>query len=102
MKDNPVSSFVDNIYINSNTMVAAHQCDVQNSLVSLPPVVYPQIDLPFVGSENLGRVSEPVNGGYAISKQMMMEMGAAYAKQYGFCSSFPILARPIRCGRSHQ
>ena len=93
MKANPVYSFVDNIYINSNTMVATHRCGIQKFIGVSSACVYPRSgNLPFVESEIWDGYPEPINGGYAISKRMMMEMGKAYAQQYGFCSSFPILA----------
>lgn len=93
MKENPVSSFVDNIYINSNTLVAAHRCEIPKFIGVSSACVYPRIgNLPFVESEIWAGYPEPINGGYALSKRMMMEMGRAYAQQYGFCSSFPILA----------
>ena len=93
MKDHPVASFVDNIYINSNILVAAHKYGIQKFIGVSSACVYPRVgNLPFVESEIWEGYPEPINGGYALSKRMMMEMGKAYAKQYGFHTSFPILA----------
>jgi GDP-L-fucose synthase len=93
MKEHPVASFVDNIYINSNILVAAHRYGIQKFIGVSSACIYPRIGkLPFVESEIWDGYPEPINGGYALSKRMMMEMGQAYAQQYGFSSSFPILA----------
>ena len=93
MKDHPVSSFVDNIYINSNILVAAHKFGIEKFIGVSSACVYPRVgNLPFVESEIWEGYPEPINGGYALSKRMMMEMGKAYAQQYGFHASFPILA----------
>ena len=93
MKDHPVESFVDNMYINSNLMVAAHHIGVQRFIGVSSACVYPRIgNLPFVESEIWHGYPEPINGGYALSKRIMMEMGKAYAQQYDFYAVFPVLA----------
>ena len=76
MKEHPVASFVDNIYINSNILVAAHRYGIQKFIGVSSACIYPRIGkLPFVESEIWDGYPEPINGGYALSKRMMMEMG---------------------------
>ena len=55
--------------------------------------VYPKHgSLPYTEDAVWGGYPEPFNGPYALSKRAMMDMGKAYAKQYGFHCVFPTLA----------
>lgn len=93
MKDHPVESGMDNYHINLNVLEAAHQSGARSFVGVSSACVYPKHgELPYRESAVWGGYPEPFNGPYALSKRSMMDMGRAYAKQYGFHCVFPILA----------
>ena len=93
MDERSSSVFLLIIFISTATYCVAHKFGIEKFIGVSSACVYPRVgNLPFVESEIWEGYPEPINGGYALSKRMMMEMGKAYAQQYGFHASFPILA----------
>ena len=93
MKDHPVESGLDNYRINTNVLDASFQSGVRSFVGVSSACVYPKHgQLPYIETEVWGGYPEPFNGPYALSKRAMMDLGRAYASQYGFHCTFPILA----------
>lgn len=93
MKDHPVESGLDNYRINLNVLDAAYKSGAHSFVGVSSACVYPKNGaLPYTEDSVWGGYPEPFNGPYALSKRAMMDMGKAYAKQYGFHCVFPILA----------
>ena len=93
MKDHPVESGLDNYRLNINILEASFRSGVQSFIGVSSACIYPKNGkLPYVETEVWGGYPEPLNGPYALSKRAMMDLGRAYAKQFGFHCTFPILA----------
>ena len=93
MKDHPVESGLDNYRINLNVLDAAYKSKAKSFVGVSSACVYPKSGrIPYIEEAVWGGYPEPFNGPYALSKRAMMDMGKAYAKQYGFHCVFPILA----------
>ena len=93
MKDHPVESGLDNYRINLNVLDAAYKSKAKSFVGVSSACVYPKSGrIPYTEEAVWGGYPEPFNGPYALSKRAMMDMGKAYAKQYGFHCVFPILA----------
>lgn len=93
MKDHPVESGLDNYRINLNVLDASLKSGADSFVGVSSACVYPKNGaLPYTEDAVWGGYPEPFNGPYALSKRAMMDMGKAYAKQYGFHCVFPILA----------
>ena len=93
MKDHPVESGQDNLRMNLNALEASYLCGAESFVGVSSACVYPkQANQPYIEADIWQGYPEPFNGSYALSKRMMMDLGRAYAKQYGFHTVFPILA----------
>ena len=93
MRDHPVDSGLDSARMNLNTLDAAHQTGAQRFIGASSACVYPRdCPVPFEEDQIWNGYPEPTNGPYALSKRLMMDLGAAYHRQYGLSVSFPILA----------
>lgn len=93
MKDNPVASGVDNLRMNVNVIEAANAVQVDSFVGVSSACVYPKYGTqPYTEQAIWDGYPEPLNGPYALSKRMMMDLGRAYAKQYNMHCVFPILA----------
>ena len=92
MKDHPVESGMDNYRININILEASYLSGAKSFVGISSACVYPkQGVLPYCETEVWGGYPEPFNGPYALSKRAMMDVGRAFASQYGFHCVFPIL-----------
>ncbi len=93
MKSNAVSSGKDNLRINLNCLEAAYEVGVESFIGVSSACVYPKFGKqPFIENEIWEGYPEPINGHYALSKRMMMDLGKAYANEKQFHCVFPILA----------
>ncbi len=93
MRDHPVDSGLDSARMNLNALDAAHQTGARRFIGASSACVYPRdCPVPFEESQIWNGYPEPTNGPYALSKRLMMDLGAAYHRQYGLSVSFPILA----------
>jgi GDP-L-fucose synthase len=93
MKDHPVESGLDNVRMNLNILEAALRSGVQSVIGVSSACVYPKHgSIPYREDSVWEGYPEPLNGSYALSKRIMMDMGRAYAKQHGMHSAFPVLA----------
>ena len=93
MKAHPVESGEDNIRINVNALEASWRAGARHFIGVSSACVYPKFgQIPFVEEDIWNGAPEPLNMSYALSKRFMMELGRAYAQQYGFHATFPILA----------
>ena len=93
MKAHPVESGQDNFRININVLEAAHKAGTDRFVGVSSACIYPKFcPVPFHEDSIWNGFPEPTNAAYALSKRAMMELGRAYAQQYGMHSSFPILA----------
>lgn len=93
MKDHPVDSGQDNIYINTHSLEASFLCGADSFIGVSSACIYPkQAELPYNEDQIWDGYPEPLNGPYALSKRLMMDLGRAYATQHQFHCSFPILA----------
>ena len=93
MKEHPVESGQDNIYINTNILQASYEAGVEKFVGVSSACVYPKFgQIPYTEDAIWEGYPEPLNSAYALSKRWMMELGKGYAKQYNFHAVFPILA----------
>lgn len=93
MKAHPVESGQDNFRININVLEAAHKSGSSRFVGVSSACIYPKMcPIPFREDSIWNGFPEPTNAAYALSKRAMMELGRAYAQQYGMHCSFPILA----------
>ena len=93
MKDNPVASGIDNLRMNANVIEASNSVQVDSFVGVSSACVYPKFgQQPYTEEAVWDGYPEPLNGPYALSKRMMMDLGRAYAKQYNMHCVFPILA----------
>jgi GDP-L-fucose synthase len=93
MKNNAVSSGKDNLRINLNSIEAAYEVGVESFIGVSSACIYPKFGTqPFQEDEIWEGYPEPLNGHYALSKRMMMDLGKAYANEKDFHCVFPILA----------
>ncbi len=93
MKDHPVESGLDNYRININILESSFRSGVQAFIGVSSACVYPKKGcIPYEETSVWGGYPEPANGPYALSKRAMMDLGRAFAQQYGFQCTFPILA----------
>ena len=99
MKAHPVESGQDNFRININVLEAAHKAGTDRFVGVSSACIYPSFALyPFMKRASGVVFPEPTNAAYALSKRAMMELGRAYAQQYGMHSrtfqSWPISMGP--------
>lgn len=93
MKEHPVDSGLDNVRMNLNVLEMAHKYGVQSFIGVSSACVYPKNGLiPFCEDAVWEGYPEPLNGSYALSKRIMMDLGRAYRDQYGMHTAFPVLA----------
>ncbi len=93
MRDHPVESGENNALINIHTLRAARECGAMCFIGVSSACAYPRLcPVPFVEADLWNGYPEPTNGPYALSKRLMMDLGRAYHRQYGFRAVFPILA----------
>ena len=93
MGDHPVESGRDSARMNLNALDAAWQTGAKLFIGASSACVYPRdCPIPFEESQIWSGYPEPLNGPYALSKRLMMDLGAAYHRQHGLQVSFPILA----------
>jgi len=92
MRDHPVESGRDNALINLHALDSAHRCGAKLFVGASSTCCYPRTPpVPFKEEDIWKGYPEPTNGPYAQSKRLMMDMGTAYAQQYGFASAFGVL-----------
>jgi GDP-L-fucose synthase len=92
MAEHPVESGRDNALINLHALDAAHRSGAELFVGASSTCCYPRTPpVPFKEEDLWNGYPEPTNGPYAQSKRLMMDMGAAYAQQYGFASAFGVL-----------
>jgi GDP-L-fucose synthase len=93
MGTHPVESGRDSARMNINALDAAHLSGAGLFIGASSACVYPRnCPIPFEESQIWNGYPEPLNGPYALSKRLMMDLGAAYHRQHGLAVSFPILA----------
>jgi len=93
MKAHPVESGQDSARMNLNALEAAARHEVAVFVGVSSACVYPRLcPVPFDEADIWNGYPEPTNGPYALSKRLMMDIGAAYTRQYGIHCTFPILA----------
>ncbi len=93
MRDHPVESGLNSTRMNINILSAAQQHGVSLFVGVSSACVYPRLcPVPFEESDIWKGYPEPINGPYALSKRLMMDLGAACTRQYGLKTIFPILA----------
>lgn len=93
MREHPVASGEDNLRMNINALSAAYLCDAKCFVGVSSACIYPKhAPVPYTEDGVWGGYPEPINGPYALSKRMMMDLGRAYAREHGFRCVFPILA----------
>jgi GDP-L-fucose synthase len=93
MKENPVASGADNLRMNLNVLESAHAVKVKSFVGVSSACIYPKNGLqPYSEEAIWNGYPEPLNGPYALSKRMMMDLGRSYAEQYDMHCVFPILA----------
>jgi len=92
MREHPVESGRDNALINLHVLDAAHRCGAKRFVGASSTCAYPRTPpVPFKEADLWAGYPEPTNGPYALSKRLMMDMGGAYYRQYGFRSAFGLL-----------
>ena len=93
MKHHPVDSGADNVRMNLNVLESAQKYGVQSVLGVSSACVYPKHGaIPYREDAVWEGYPEPLNGSYALSKRIMMDLGRAYREQYGMHTAFPVLA----------
>jgi GDP-L-fucose synthase len=93
MGSHPVESGRDSARMNLNALEAAHRTGARLFIGASSACVYPRdCPVPFEESQIWNGYPEPMNGPYALSKRLMMDLGAAYHRQHGLAVSFPVLA----------
>lgn len=93
MKDHPVESGADNVRMNINVLESAQKYGVQSVIAVSSACVYPKYgSIPYREDTVWEGYPEPLNGSYALSKRIMMDLGRAYRDQYGMHTAFPVLA----------
>jgi GDP-L-fucose synthase len=93
MGSHPVESGRDSARMNLNALEAAHRSGAALFIGVSSACVYPRDgEIPLVESRIWDGYPEPTNGPYALSKRLMMDLGAAYHRQHGLQVAFPILA----------
>lgn len=93
MRDHPVESGLNSTRMNINILSAAQLSGVSLFIGASSACVYPRLcPVPFDEADIWSGYPEPINGPYALSKRLMMDLGAAYTRQHGMATAFPILA----------
>ncbi len=93
MGAHPVESGRDSARMNLNALEAAHRSGAALFIGASSACVYPRDgQIPLEESRIWDGYPEPTNGPYALSKRLMMDLGAAYHRQHGLQVAFPILA----------
>jgi GDP-L-fucose synthase len=93
MRDHPVESGLNSARMNLNILSAARQHGAELFVGVSSACVYPRLcPVPFEEADIWSGYPEPINGPYALSKRLMMDLGAACTRQYGLKTVFPILA----------
>ncbi len=93
MKHHPVESGLDNVRMNLNILEAALANGIESVIGVSSACVYPKHGvIPYREDLVWEGYPEPLNGSYALSKRIMMDMGRAYAEQHGLHTAFPVLA----------
>ncbi|MFT5683158.1 MAG: GDP-L-fucose synthase, partial [Myxococcota bacterium] len=93
MRDHPVESGLNSTRMNVNILSASQQQGVALFVGVSSACVYPRLcPVPFAEADIWNGYPEPINGPYALSKRLMMDLGAACTRQYGLKTVFPILA----------
>ena len=93
MKNHPVDSGADNVRMNLNVLESAQKYGVQSVIGVSSACVYPKHGaIPYREDAVWKGYPEPLNGSYALSKRIMMDLGRAYRDQYGMHTAFPVLA----------
>jgi len=93
MKNHPVDSGADNVRMNLNILESAQKYGVKSVIGVSSACVYPKHGvIPYHEDTVWEGYPEPLNGSYALSKRIMMDLGRAYRDQYGMHTAFPVLA----------
>jgi GDP-L-fucose synthase len=93
MRHHPVESGRDNALINIHALEAAHRAGAELFIGASSACCYPRSPpIPFVEADLWSGYPEPLNGPYALSKRLMMDLGRAYSTQHGMRSAFAVLA----------
>ncbi len=93
MRHHPVESGRDNTLINVHALDAAHSSGATLFIGASSACCYPRTPpVPFREEDVWNGYPEPINGPYALSKRMMMDLGRAYQQQHGMRAAFAILA----------
>ncbi|MBQ73177.1 MAG: GDP-fucose synthetase [Planctomycetaceae bacterium] len=93
MRSHPVESGLNSTRMNINILSAAQRSGVGLFVGASSACVYPRLcPVPFDEADIWSGYPEPINGPYALSKRLMMDLGAACTRQYGLKTVFPILA----------
>jgi GDP-L-fucose synthase len=93
MRQHPVESGRDNALINVHALDAAHRAGARLFLGASSACCYPRSPpVPFQEADLWNGYPEPINGPYALSKRMMMDLGRAYQQQHGMRCGFAVLA----------
>jgi GDP-L-fucose synthase len=91
MRAHPARIVQRNLAMNSHILHAAYACGAEGFVGVSSVCAYPR-DAPMPLCEEMlfSGYPEPSNAGYGLTKRMMMEMGRAYAQEYGFRALFPM------------
>ena len=93
MRHHPVESGRDNALINVHALDAAHRSGAELFIGASSACCYPRSPpVPFREADIWNGYPEPLNGPYALSKRLMMDLGRAYTEQHGMRTAFGILA----------
>lgn len=80
-----------NLLMNTHLLHAAFEGQVEVFLGVSSVCAYPRdAEMPLREAALFDGYPEPSNAGYGLTKRMMMEMGRAYAQEYGFKALFPM------------
>jgi GDP-L-fucose synthase len=91
MRSHPGRIVHRNLLMNTHLLHAAFQGTVEVFLGVSSVCAYPRdAEMPLREEALFEGYPEPSNAGYGLTKRMMMEMGRAYAQEYGFRVLFPM------------
>ena len=91
MRSHPGRIVHRNLLMNTHLLHASHQGNAEVFLGVSSVCAYPRdAEMPLREEALFAGYPEPSNAGYGLTKRMMMEMGRAYAQEYGFCALFPM------------
>ncbi|MEC7242090.1 MAG: GDP-L-fucose synthase [Myxococcota bacterium] len=91
MRSHPGRIVHRNLLMNTHLLHAAYQSQAEVFLGVSSVCAYPRdAQMPLREDALFAGYPEPSNAGYGLTKRMMMEMGRAYAQEYGFQALFPM------------